>query len=535
MASQLQNNAVAIGTATAAVLSCPAGATIAVTDLAFYNPTAGAGDFTLSIYRQASGTTTLLRSAQTLASKADYRHSGKFFLTPGDELRASSSAAGVVVATVMYALVSGAKAIARSIQGRGTWSSTATYGLNDVVDDGATSYLSLADGNLNQVPSTSTAWWMVHARRGLPGQDSTVPGPAPTLNTGTTTTGAAGSSATLTLTQTATGVYRVDATIPRGNTGATGTGDVTGPTASSEGELVLFTGTTGKVVKRSSTVPSSYMLGLMATTSLSALQTALGAGTASGLATLDATQKVPLSQLPEAVLGTMKFKGFWNASTNNPALPTPAAANTGWYYIVQTAGTTSLSGPNGAVTDWQVGDWAVSDGTYWDKIDSSDQVTAVAGLQGNITVSALKAALAYVVNDIGGLVSALAALAALASPIFTGRVTVPGITRAVAAKGSVTSGTVTFDATQNSAFTITNGGAQTWAFNWGSGYGEFEVIATNAGSAAITLPSGILWLVGDGTTSTTFSSQNVTLQASGVNHFLFWTPDGGTTVYGRAG
>lgn len=148
--------------------------------------------------------------------------------------------------------------------------------------------------------------------------------------------------------------------------------------------------------------------------------------------------------------------------------------------------------------------------------------------KGRLTSAANAALTGVVTTTAGSLATSFAP-----SPTFTGRVTVPAVARAISAKGSVTTGTVTFDATANSEFTLTNGGAHTWAFTWGSGYSEFEVIVTNAGAFAITMPT-VNWLVGDGTTSTTFSSQGVTLQASGVNHFLFWSPDGGTTVYGRA-
>jgi len=101
------------------------------------------------------------------------------------------------------------------------------------------------------------------------------------------------------------------------------------------------------------------------------------------------------------------------------------------------------------------------------------------------------------------------------------------------AKGSVSSGTATFVVADGAVQTITNGETHTWAFTWPSNYSEIEVICTNAAAYTITLPT-TNWLKGDGTKSTTFSTMGVTLQASGVNTFLFWSPDGGTTVYGKA-
>lgn len=105
-----------------------------------------------------------------------------------------------------------------------------------------------------------------------------------------------------------------------------------------------------------------------------------------------------------------------------------------------------------------------------------------------------------------------------------------------AAKGSVSTGTATFNLNDGNKQTITVAGAHTWAFsNWpASGtYGELEIMATNAGAAAITLPT-INWVKGDGTTTTTFSGIGVTLQATGLNHFIFWSVNNGTTVYGIA-
>lgn len=104
-----------------------------------------------------------------------------------------------------------------------------------------------------------------------------------------------------------------------------------------------------------------------------AAEVAAKKGTANGYAGLDATGKVPTSQLPDSVLGTIQFRGTWDANANTPTIPAAAAGNKGWYYVVQTAGSTSVSG----VTDWKVGDWLVSDGTSWRKIDNTDTFTSL--------------------------------------------------------------------------------------------------------------------------------------------------------------
>lgn len=123
---------------------------------------------------------------------------------------------------------------------------------------------------------------------------------------------------------------------------------------------------------------------------LAAKQELAEKGLANGYAALGSDGKVPASQLPAALFGAMNYQTAWNAATNSPAIPAANIGNKGWYYMVSVAGTTTVGGFN----DWQVGDWLVSDGVKWTKIDNTDAVASVAGLRGAITAAALKAALA---------------------------------------------------------------------------------------------------------------------------------------------
>ena len=122
---------------------------------------------------------------------------------------------------------------------------------------------------------------------------------------------------------------------------------------------------------------------------LAAKQDASGRGSANGYAALGADGKIPASQLPDSVVGSLKYQTGWNAATNTPTIPAASAANKGWYYIVETAGGANVSG----ITDWEIGDWLVSDGVKWSKIDNTDQVVSVAGLKGAIAAAALFTAL----------------------------------------------------------------------------------------------------------------------------------------------
>ena len=106
-------------------------------------------------------------------------------------------------------------------------------------------------------------------------------------------------------------------------------------------------------------------------------------GVANGYAGLDGSGKVPTTQLPAAVLGALQYQNVWNASTNTPAIPTAASGNKGHFYKVSVAGATNVSG----ITDWKIGDWIVSNGASWDKVDNTDQVSSVAGRTGAVTLT----------------------------------------------------------------------------------------------------------------------------------------------------
>jgi hypothetical protein len=122
----------------------------------------------------------------------------------------------------------------------------------------------------------------------------------------------------------------------------------------------------------------------IANTQVSGLGTAsvLDAGVAGGVATLDGSGTVPISQLPAAVLGALKYQGTWNASTNTPTL-TSSVGTQGYYYVVDVAGSTNLNG----ITDWLVGDWAIFNGSVWQKIDNTESVTSVNGYTGAVVLT----------------------------------------------------------------------------------------------------------------------------------------------------
>ena len=87
---------------------------------------------------------------------------------------------------------------------------------------------------------------------------------------------------------------------------------------------------------------------------------------------LSGSELVPIVQNGEnkkvAVSGfitnNLAYQGVWNAATNSPALAS-GVGTTGYYYIVNVPGNTTLDGNTG----WQVGDWVIfSDTGVWQKI-----------------------------------------------------------------------------------------------------------------------------------------------------------------------
>lgn len=70
-------------------------------------------------------------------------------------------------------------------------------------------------------------------------------------------------------------------------------------------------------------------------------------------------------------LGALNYKGTWNASTNSPALASGVGAK-GDYYVVSVAGSTNLDGE----TLWGVGDWAVFNGSVWQRVEGGNTINA---------------------------------------------------------------------------------------------------------------------------------------------------------------
>jgi hypothetical protein len=180
--------------------------------------------------------------------------------------------------------------------------------------------------------------------------------------------------------------HALTGTIPVAN-GGTGVATLTG--------YVKGNGTSNMTA--SATVPNTDVTGLGTMSTQNANAVAITGGTMSGVtvsgyiptsekaqplgvATLDAGGKVPTSQIP--MQGDLNYQGTWNATTNTPTL-TSSVGTKGYYYVVDVAGSTNLNG----ITDWNIGDWAIFNGSVWQKVDNTDAVTSVNGQVGTVVLT----------------------------------------------------------------------------------------------------------------------------------------------------
>ena len=161
-------------------------------------------------------------------------------------------------------------------------------------------------------------------------------GAAATATAGTTTTGLPGSSASVVNAGT-TSAAVFNFTIPRGDQGPSGPVGPAGPG-------VVPGGTAGQVLIKQSSIDYATAWG--------------------------------------NVTGGLSYQGSWNASTNTPTLTSSVGTN-GNYYIVSVSGSTNLNG----ITDWLIGDWAIFNGSVWQKIDQTNTVTSVNGQIGAVSLA----------------------------------------------------------------------------------------------------------------------------------------------------
>jgi hypothetical protein len=155
--------------------------------------------------------------------------------------------------------------------------------------------------------------------------------------------------------------------------------------------------------------------------------------------------------------GGTNYQGTWNAATNNPALASSVGTK-GYYYVVNVDGSTNLNG----ITDWKVGDWAIYNGTVWEKVDNTDSVTSVFGRTGVVAAVSTDYSSTGITNTALG-----------ASNPSTVAATTISATSTISATGAVTgsnlSGTNTGDQTITLTGDVTGSGTGSFVTAIGSG------------------------------------------------------------------
>ena len=175
-------------------------------------------------------------------------------------------------------------------------------------------------------------------------------------------------------------------------------------------------------------------------------------------------------------------------------------------------------------------------GTFSSKKATATQVKSFAVGSANVSFTGPTAARTFTLPDSN------ATIAILGANTFSANQTLADnqIIRPIIKDGAV----AYFNSGTTNALDYTNGSHQRWAPNTGAqtlsitnwpptgNLGELLIEGVNLGAATITWPT-INWIKSDGTTTTTFSSNGVTLQSSGIDWVLLWTRDAGSTIYGK--
>ncbi|MCG7502377.1 hypothetical protein MHM83_10885 [Tenacibaculum sp. Mcav3-52] len=95
-----------------------------------------------------------------------------------------------------------------------------------------------------------------------------------------------------------------------------------------------------------------------------------------GVASLDVSGKIPMAQIPDALVGSVSYQGNYDALANTPTLAeSPATSTKGHYYVVTQSGTRFGE-------TYSLGDWIISNGVEWQKVDNNNDVASVFGRKG---------------------------------------------------------------------------------------------------------------------------------------------------------
>lgn len=222
-------------------------------------------------------------------------------------------------------------------------------------------------------------------------------------------------------------------------------------------------------------------------------------------------------------IGALNYKGTWNAATNTPDLTT-ISADKGDYYVVSVAGTTTLDG----ISTWYVGDWAVYNGSIWQRVEGGDDDPAPS-VRSNATTG---------VMEITGPAAGSTRVMTIPDANFTVLATTDiGVTvQAYDADTAKTDVAQTFTASQRGTVTTDNDGS--FDLNVTNNFlctptAGFTLTFTNitAGqSGNIVLVNGSNYAIAAAATTKVAATTLATISATGTYWLSYFSPDG-TNVY----
>ena len=194
------------------------------------------------------------------------------------------------------------------------------------------------------------------------------------------------------------------------------------------------------------------------------------------------------------------YQGTWNANTNSPTL-TSSVGTSGYYYVVTTAGNTTLNGVSG----WNIGDWAIFSNGAWQKIPGSTTESFTNLITTNLQIGGLTG-FVYANNTTGYATAATTAqlLSLLGTtPVANGGTGLTSLTAGSLVYGNGTSAYNTLAIGTNGQILTSSGTAPQWSTLSGVAVTTFSggttgLTPATATSGAITL--GGTLVVGNGGT-----------------------------------
>jgi hypothetical protein len=426
--------AIPLGLSDQDIYVCPPTQSGSVHGLVLSNTSGATATFKIKLFSQASGLTTPITSdVASLAAGAMFVWPKPINMIAGDRIIASASVANAIVALASVYIAT-ANPVSSGFNPRGSWSSNATYNVNDVVSYDGDSYIAVTQ-SVNSVPPSAN--WMMSARKGdvgivargtwngattynpnevvmspidhnlyiatqmtLGDEPSTNPIYWQLLLQNDSVGAAAVSAANAAVSASSAATSATTATTQATNASSSATAASTSATSANNSAAAAAASQTSAASSATSATASAST----ATTSAATATTQAGNAAASATSAATSATSATASQNKAAqwadadlnvqvesgkysakhwamtaqatVTGSLVYRGSWDASSG--AYPSsPALGN---YYKISVAGT--MGG-----TQFSIGDSMIFNGTDWDKIDSTDQVTSVAGRQGAVVLT----------------------------------------------------------------------------------------------------------------------------------------------------